>query len=174
METVVHKELDRFWFGRSLKITHCSFVQNEETTLCPIPSPYRCCSPPGPSVCAFPRARTLEWAAFPSSRGSGLEPASLCLLHWAGRFCTTSAIWEPYALTYWVAFFLLLITRRKTVSFWERLFHRTIPVPFRGPSHKTSGAEVCRATDLPTIVSNSHDASHGIYSTITSEPWSMS
>ena len=42
-------------------------------------------SPPGSSVHGISQARTLEWAAISSSRGApdpGMQPASLCLLHW--------------------------------------------------------------------------------------------
>ena len=44
------------------------------------------CSPPGSSVHGILQARTLEWVAMPSSRGSfptqGSDPRLLCLLHW--------------------------------------------------------------------------------------------
>ena len=43
------------------------------------------CSPPGSSVHGILQARILEWVAIPFSRGSshpGMEPMSLCLLHW--------------------------------------------------------------------------------------------
>ena len=50
--------------------------------------------PPGSSVHGIFQARTLEWVAI-SFLGDlsdlGVEPASLAL---AGRFFTTSAIWE--------------------------------------------------------------------------------
>ena len=42
-------------------------------------------SPPGSSVHGISQARTLEWAAISSSRGTpdpGMQPASLCLPHW--------------------------------------------------------------------------------------------
>ena len=55
------------------------------------------CSPPGSSVPAISQARTLEWVAIASSRGSsqpGTKPASPAL---AGRFFTNCATWEaPY------------------------------------------------------------------------------
>ena len=52
------------------------------------------CSLPGSSVHGILQARTLEWVAVPSSRGSshpGMEPASLTSLALAGRLFTTSA-----------------------------------------------------------------------------------
>ena len=50
--------------------------------------------PPASSVRGILQARILEWVAVPSSRDlpdPGMEPMSHVL---AGRFFTTSAIWE--------------------------------------------------------------------------------
>ena len=56
------------------------------------------CSPPGSSVHGDSPRRVLEWVATPSSGGvfltQGFNPRLLCLLHWAGKFFTTSATWE--------------------------------------------------------------------------------
>ena len=52
------------------------------------------CSPPGSSVHGILQARTLEWVAVPSSRGSsqpGIEPKSLKSPELAGVFFITSA-----------------------------------------------------------------------------------
>ena len=52
------------------------------------------CSPPGSSVHGILQARTLEWVAVPSSRGSsqpGIEPKSLTSPELAGVFFITSA-----------------------------------------------------------------------------------
>ena len=51
------------------------------------------CSPPGLSVHGILQARTLQWVAISSSRGSSLEPVSLKspVLALAGRFFPTGA-----------------------------------------------------------------------------------
>ena len=75
------------------------------TKKCGVPSLFSCvqlcypmdCSPPGPSVHGILQARTLEWVAMPSSRGSSQprdQPMSLTSPALAGGFFTTSAIWE--------------------------------------------------------------------------------
>ena len=55
------------------------------------------CSPPGSFVYGIIQARTLEWVALPSSRGSS-KPGDRTLpphVPWlAGRFFITSATWE--------------------------------------------------------------------------------
>ena len=49
-------------------------------------TPWTACSPPGSSVRGILQARTLEWVAMPSSRGSSKPrdrtQISLCFLHW--------------------------------------------------------------------------------------------
>ena len=53
------------------------------------------CGPPGSSVYGILQARTLEWVAVPSSRGSsqpGIEPKSLTSPELPGGFFITSAI----------------------------------------------------------------------------------
>ena len=68
----------------------------------------RLCDPvdhslPGSSVHGILQARTLEWIAMPSSRGSsdsGTEPASLTSPVLAGGFFTTSVTWEPPSTTH--------------------------------------------------------------------------
>ena len=55
------------------------------------------CSLPGSSVHGSLQARTLEWVAMPSSRGSSqlrIKPVSLMSPALAGGFFTTSATWE--------------------------------------------------------------------------------
>ena len=55
------------------------------------------CSPPGFSVYGVLQARILEWIAMPSSRDlsdSGIKPRPRMSPELAGRFFTTSAIWE--------------------------------------------------------------------------------
>ena len=46
------------------------------------------CSPPGSSVPGVLRARTLEWAAMPSSRGSFQSRDRTQVSHIAGKFFT--------------------------------------------------------------------------------------
>ena len=58
-------------------------------------------SPPGSSVHGILQARTLEWVAMPSSRGSSdpeIEPESLTSPALAGRLFTTSATWEALVI----------------------------------------------------------------------------
>ena len=55
------------------------------------------CSPPSSSVQGILQARTLEWVAVPSSRGSSwhrIKPRPLMSPASAGGFFTTSATWE--------------------------------------------------------------------------------
>ena len=49
------------------------------------------CSPPGSSVHGIHQARTLEWAAMPSSRGFSQPRDRTQVSSIAGRFCTISA-----------------------------------------------------------------------------------
>ena len=59
------------------------------------------CSPQGSSVRGLLQARTLEWVAMPSSRGSSdpeIEPESLTSPALAGRLFTTSATWEALVI----------------------------------------------------------------------------
>ena len=56
-------------------------------------------SPPGSSAHGILQARTLEWVAIPSSRGSSQLRDRTHISYvsaLAGRFFTTSAIWEDY------------------------------------------------------------------------------
>ena len=58
----------------------CSVAQS-----CPTLCDPKNCSPPGSSVHVISQARILEWAAFPSFRGSSRLRSNLCLLyllHW--------------------------------------------------------------------------------------------
>ena len=53
--------------------------------------------PPGSSLHGILQAKVLEWVAIPFARGSpnpGTEPVSLMYSVLAGRFFTTSVIWE--------------------------------------------------------------------------------
>ena len=54
------------------------------------------CSPPGSSVQGILQARILEWVAVPFSRGYSLPKEGMGIMSpaLAGRFFTTSAIWE--------------------------------------------------------------------------------
>ena len=55
------------------------------------------CSTPDSSVSGTLYARTLEWVVIPSPGNFpdlGIEPVSLLSLALAGRFFTTSAIWD--------------------------------------------------------------------------------
>ena len=55
------------------------------------------CSPPGSSIYGILQARTLEWVAMPSSRGSSqprIEPTSLMSPALAGGFFSIGATWE--------------------------------------------------------------------------------
>ena len=66
-------------------------------TLCD-PTDY---SPPGSPIPGILQARTLEWVAISFSRGSshlGIEPVSLESPELAGRFFTTSTVWEALNL----------------------------------------------------------------------------
>jgi len=58
-------------------------------------------SPPGSPIPGILQARTLEWVAISFFRGSshlGIEPVSLESPALAGRFFTTSTIWEALSL----------------------------------------------------------------------------
>ena len=58
------------------------------------------CGPPGSSAHGILQARTLEWAAMPSSRGlpnPGIELRSSLSPAVAGRVFTTSATWEAHS-----------------------------------------------------------------------------
>ena len=60
-------------------------------------------SPPVSSVHRILQARTLEWVAMPSSRGSSRprdKPASLMSPALADRFFTTSTTWEALRIYY--------------------------------------------------------------------------
>ena len=60
-------------------------------TLCdPIDS-----SPPGSSLQGFPQARTLQWVAMPSSRGSSWPRDRTCVYCVAGRFFTAGPPGKP-------------------------------------------------------------------------------
>ena len=57
------------------------------------------CNLPVSSVHGILQARTLEWVAMLSSRGSfnpGIEPMSLKTTALAGEFFTSRATWEPW------------------------------------------------------------------------------
>ena len=57
------------------------------------------CSPPGSSARGILQARTLKWVAISSSRtssDSGIQPMSLMSPALAGRFFTTSVIWDGH------------------------------------------------------------------------------
>ena len=71
---------------------HAKSLQSRQTLCDPMD-----CSPPGSSVHGILQARTLEWAAMPSSRGSPWFrdwPPSLMSPALAGQFFTSRATWE--------------------------------------------------------------------------------
>ena len=75
--------------------THAKLLQ-----LCPTLCDPMDCSPPGSSVHGIFQARTLEWVAISSSRGSSQprdQTTSLASPALAGRFFTTWATWELYS-----------------------------------------------------------------------------
>ena len=57
---------------------------------CPILCDPMDCSPPGSSVHGILQARTLEWVAMPSSRGSSRPRDRTCVSCTAGGFFTAS------------------------------------------------------------------------------------
>ena len=77
-------------------LTACVLSQSWPTLCDPVD-----CSPPGSSVHGVLQARILEWAPCPPPGdllNLGVEPVSLISPTPAGRFFTTSAIWEAPAL----------------------------------------------------------------------------
>ena len=57
-------------------------------------------SPPGSSVHGILQARTLKWAAKPSSRRSSRPRDGTCISCLAGRFFTHGATWEVQIYAY--------------------------------------------------------------------------
>ena len=53
------------------------------------------CSPPGSSVHGILQARTLEWTAMPSSRGSSQPRDQTCISCIAGKFFTNESPGKP-------------------------------------------------------------------------------
>ena len=71
-------------------------MHTESLQLCPTPCNPMGCSLPG-SFHEIPQARTLEWVAMPSSKGSSRFRDQTCvsgLPALAGGFFITSATWE--------------------------------------------------------------------------------
>ena len=65
------------------------------TQLCPTLCDTTDCSPPGSSIHGFLQARTLEWAAISSSRGSSRPRDGSHVSCLAGRFFTTEPPGKP-------------------------------------------------------------------------------
>ena len=63
--------------------------------LCPALCNPMDCSPPGSSVHGILQARTLEWVAMPSSRGSSQPRDGTCVSNTAARFFTTAPPGNP-------------------------------------------------------------------------------
>ena len=87
----------------SLKPHSPSCVRAESLRLCPALYDLMDCSPPGSSVHGLLQARTLEWVAVPSSRGSswpdlGITSKFPALVGW---FFTTSDTWEAPIKSQW-------------------------------------------------------------------------
>ena len=85
-------------YGLDLQCVRVKSLQSWPTLCDPMD-----CSLPGSSVHGISQARILEWVAMPASRGSsqpnsGIEPVSLTSPALAGRFFTTSTIWEAQRL----------------------------------------------------------------------------
>ena len=72
-------------------ITNCAQSLHSCPTLC---NPMDC-SPPGSFVHGIHQARTLEWVAMPSSRGSSWPRDWICVSCIAGRFFTTEPLGKP-------------------------------------------------------------------------------
>ena len=67
------------------RITICC-MRAQSLQLCPILCEPKDCSPPGSSVHGIFQARTLEWVAMPSSRGSSQARDWTCISCIAGEF----------------------------------------------------------------------------------------
>ena len=79
------------------------------------------CSPPSSSVHGILQARTLEWAAEPSSRESfpGIKPRSPESLILAGRFFTTEPLGKPQTL---ICYAWILISGLRTINVLDPAF----------------------------------------------------
>ena len=71
----------------------CTHAQSLQ--LCPTPCDPMDCSPPGSSVHGISQARTLEWVAISSSRGSSHPRDQTCVSCIADRFFTTKPLGKP-------------------------------------------------------------------------------
>ena len=96
----------RKWFEQSTILNHIPqshvYVCAKSLQSCPSLCYPMDCSPPGSSVHGILQGRIVEWVAIPPSRDlldPGIEPASLMSPALAGRFFTTSAIWEARKVT---------------------------------------------------------------------------
>ena len=58
------------------------------------------CGPPGSSVHGILQARTVEWVAMPSSRGSSQPRDQTRVSHLPALFFTTNTIWEAPVISY--------------------------------------------------------------------------
>ena len=67
-----------------------------ESVSCLVLSDYDAMDPPGSSVHGILQARTLEWVAFPFSRGSSQPRDQTHVFHIAGRFFTVWATREGF------------------------------------------------------------------------------
>ena len=85
------KSLKKPFQRRSLR-NHNECVHAKSLQWCLSPCDPRDCNLPGSSVHGILQARTVEWDAMPSSRGSSQprdQTCISCLLHWQGGFFTT-------------------------------------------------------------------------------------
>ena len=100
------------WFSCS-----CYLVARLYPTLCDFMN----CSPPGSSVHGIFQARTLEWVAMSSSRGSSQPRGGTPISCWAGRFFMVEPLGKPSC------WFLSYIIFSSSVEWF--IFKRTLKLP---------------------------------------------
>ena len=78
------------------------------------------CSPPGSSVHGILQARTLEWVAMPSFRGSSRpRNGSLSLLHWQAGSLPLASLGKPQIMVHPYNGILSVILKKKLSSYEE-------------------------------------------------------
>ena len=95
--------LHRFLSWKTTLQTHYEGTVWSVAQSCPTLCGPMDCSPPGSSAYRIFQERILEWGAIPYYRGSSQPRDRTCIScisspAVAGRFFTTSAIWQAYAL----------------------------------------------------------------------------
>ena len=103
------------------------YVSAQSLQLCPTLCNPVDCSLPGSSVHGILLARTVEWVAMPSSRGSSSswDQTHVCCVSWiAGRFFTHWATLDAQSLDKTVKFkkkFLVILTNRQDINRYPSL-----------------------------------------------------